>query len=89
MVVVYGLCLKNLCKGYPFLFDNSVLKSRRGEKSTVPTPGLTEEIDHTTSHRRPWNTWKPCERKVLKSKWNEIKSTGNKPKLLEKSTHDA
>ena len=29
---------------------------------------MAEEIDHTTSHRQPWNTWIPCERKVLKSK---------------------
>lgn len=53
------------------------------------TSRMAEGIDHTTSHRQPWNTWKPCQRKVLKSKWNGIKSTRNKPKLLEKSTPDA
>lgn len=54
-----------------------------------PLSGLAERIDHTTSHRQPWNTWKPRQRKALKSKWNGIKRTGNKPKLLEKSPPDA
>ena len=78
---MYELCL--------LLFDNSVLKPRKGVKSTASMSELAEGIDHTTSHRQPWNTWKPCERKVLKSKWNKIKSARNKPKLLEKSTPDA
>lgn len=55
----------------------------------APTPGKAEGIDHTTSHRQPRNTWKPCERKVLKSKWNETKNIRNSHKLLEKSSPDA
>ena len=75
--------------GHPLFFVNSVLKPRKGVKSTVSTPEPPQETDHTTSHRQPWNTWKPCEWKVLKSKWNGTKSTRNKQKLLEKSTPDA
>lgn len=53
------------------------------------TSRMAEGIDHTTSHRQPWNTWKPCDRKLLKIKWNGIKSTRNNPKSLEKSSPDA
>ena len=54
-----------------------------------PLSGLAERIDHTTSHRQPWNTWKPCDWKVLKSEWNVVKTTRNELKLLEKSSPDA
>ena len=55
----------------------------------LSTPPMAEETDHTTSHRQPRNTWKPCERKVLKSKWNGAETARNELKLLEKSTPDA
>ena len=55
----------------------------------MSTSELAEGIDHTTSHRQPWNTWKPCDWKVLKSEWNVVKTTRNELKLLEKSTPDA
>ena len=78
---MYELCL--------LLFVNSVLKPQKGGKSTVSTSELAEGIDHTTSHRQPWNTWKPCDWKVLKSEWNVVKTTRNELKLLEKSSPDA